>query len=83
MTEVGLALLEGLLVTGVLREGGDHPDKVATQGLGNEQRVVLYGTLLVFIVLFMLLVRLRYRMHIDELTVRAVRRRLVKIGGTR
>jgi len=69
--------------TAVAKMGGDHPDKVATQGLGNEQRLVLYGTLLVFIILFVLLVRLRYRMHTDELTVRAIRRRLAKIGGTR
>ncbi len=61
---------------------GDHPDGVATGGgLGAEQRIALYGTLLVFIVVFVLLVRLRYRVHEDALTARALRRRLARLGG--
>ncbi len=61
---------------------GDHPGDVVKAGLGTEQRIALYGSLLVFIVVFVLLVRLRYRVHLDELTLRALRRRLARLGGT-
>ncbi len=62
----------------VTRWRGDHPNNV---GLEPEMRVVLYSCLLIFIIIFSLLVRLRYRVHMDERTAIALSRRLSRIGG--
>ena len=62
----------------VTRWRGDHPNNI---GLEPEMRVVLYSCLLIFIIIFTLLVRLRYRMHTEERTVSALSRRLSRIGG--
>ena len=62
----------------VTRWRGDHPNNI---GLEPEMRVVLYSCLLIFIIIFTLLVRLRYRMHNEERTVSALSRRLSRIGG--
>ena len=62
----------------VTRWRGDHPNNI---GLEPEMRVVLYSCLLIFIIIFTLLVRLRYRMHTEERTISALSRRLSRIGG--
>lgn len=62
---------------------GDHPGGVVKSGLDNEMRVALYGAFVGLLITFILLVRLRYRAHRDELTVRALKRRLARLGGTR
>lgn len=61
---------------------GEHPDGVTSEGgMTPEMRVALYTTLAVLMVVFFVLLRLRYRMHRDELTARALRRRLARLGG--
>lgn len=62
----------------VTRWRGDHPNNV---GLEPEMRVVLYSCLLIFIIIFSLLVRLRYRVHMEERTAVALSRRLSRLGG--
>ena len=62
----------------VTRWRGDHPNNV---GLEPEMRVVLYSCLLIFIIIFSLLVRLRYRIHMEERTAAALSRRLSRLGG--
>lgn len=62
----------------VTRWRGDHPNNI---GLEPEMRVVLYSCLLIFIIIFTLLIRLRYRIHTEERTVSALSRRLSRIGG--
>ena len=62
----------------VTRWRGDHPNNI---GLEPEMRVVLYSCLLIFIIIFTLLIRLRYRVHTEERTVSALSRRLSRIGG--
>ena len=50
-------------------------------GLEPEMRVVLYSCLLIFIIIFSLLIRLRYRVHMEERTAVALSRRLSRLGG--
>ena len=61
----------------VTRWRGDHPNNI---GLEPEMRVVLYSCLLIFIIIFTLLIRLRYG-YTEERTVSALSRRLSRIGG--
>lgn len=60
---------------------GDHPDGVVGGGMTNDMRVALYTNLAILMVVFFVLLRLRYRMHRDALTARALRRRLARIGA--
>jgi heme exporter protein C len=62
---------------------GDHPGGVVEGGLTSNMRVALYGSLIGLLITFILLLRVRYRMHRDALTVRALKRRLARLGGTR
>ena len=61
----------------VTRWRGDHPNNI---GLAPEMRIALYSCLLIFIVIFSLLVRLRYRVHMEERTASALAKRLSKLG---
>lgn len=62
----------------VTRWRGDHPNNI---GLEPEMRIVLYSCLVIFIIIFSLLVRLRYRVHMEERTASALSRRLSRLGG--
>lgn len=57
----------------VAKWGGVHPP---TPSITPEMRVALYSTLAVVMVVFFLLLRLRFRMHRDMLVVRSIRRRI-------
>ncbi|MCA9542941.1 MAG: cytochrome c biogenesis protein CcsA [Myxococcales bacterium] len=61
--------------------GAQHPDEVVKSGLTNDMRVVLYPSLFALLIVFGLLLHLRYRAHRDQLTVRAIRRRLARLGA--
>ena len=65
----------------VKRWRGDHPGAVVEGGLEPEMRVALFGTLAVLILVFSLLLRLRYRAHVDALTLGVLRRRIARLGG--
>ena len=67
----------------VKKMGGVHPDRVVESGLGQDMRLALYVALSALVVTFALLLRIRYRTHCDALTVRALNRRLARLGGTR
>lgn len=61
---------------------GDHPDGVTSSGgMEPSMRVALYSSLAVLLVVFIIMLRQRYVMHRDALTVRAIRRRLARLGG--
>jgi len=62
----------------VTRWRGDHPNNIQ---LEPSMRVALYSTLLVFMVVFGLLVRLRYRVHLEERAAAALSRRLSRLGA--
>ncbi len=60
---------------------GDHPDMVVSNGLTSDMRLALYPSLLALLIVFFLLLHLRYRAHRDALTVQAIRRRLARLRG--
>lgn len=62
----------------VERWRGDHPPSVA---LEPEMKIALYSTMASLMLVFGLLVRLRYRAHVDSLTVGLLRRRFARLGG--
>jgi len=62
----------------VSRWQGDHPNNVV---LETDMRVALYSNLAILLVVFILLLRLAYRVRLDALTVSALRRRLARIGA--
>lgn len=62
----------------VTRWRGDHPNNIQ---LEPEMRIVLYSCLFIFIIIFSLLVRLRFRVHMEERTASALSRRLSRLGG--
>jgi heme exporter protein C len=62
----------------VTRWRGDHPNNIQ---LEPEMRVALYSCLLIFIIIFSLLVRLRYTIHLQERVASALSRRLSRLGG--
>jgi len=62
----------------VTRWRGDHPNNIQ---LEPEMRVVLYSCLLIFIVVYALLLRLRFRVHMEERTASALARELSRIGA--
>lgn len=57
---------------------GDHPQ---IEGLDPQMRVVLYSCLLVFIIIYSLMLRLRYRVHLNERRASALSLRLSRIGA--
>lgn len=56
---------------------GDHPNNI---GLEPEMRVVLYSCLFVFIIIYSLLFRLRYRVHMSERIASALSLRISRLG---
>ena len=62
----------------VTRWRGDHPNNIQ---LEPKMRVVLYSCLLIFIVIYALVLRLRYRVHMEERTASALARELSRLGG--
>ena len=62
----------------VTRWRGDHPNNIQ---LEPEMRVVLYSCLLIFIVVYSLMLRLRYRVHMEERTASALSARLSRLGA--
>ena len=61
----------------VTRWRGDHPNNVQ---LETDMRIALYGCLLIFIIVFSLLVRLRFKVHMQERVASALSRRLSRLG---
>ena len=57
---------------------GDHPNNVKLQP---EMRIVLYSSLLVFIIIYILMLRLRYRVHLNERRASALSLRLSRLGA--
>ncbi|MCA9524807.1 MAG: cytochrome c biogenesis protein CcsA, partial [Myxococcales bacterium] len=62
----------------VSRWQGDHPNNVVMEP---EMRVALYSNLGLMMIVFFLLLRLRYRVRRDALTVSALKRRLARMGA--
>lgn len=65
----------------VARWRGDHPDAVVSGGLTSEMRIALYSVLAVMLLVFGLLLRLRYRTQVQLLTLGAQKRRLARLGA--
>lgn len=65
----------------VERWGGVHPNSGVATRSDPEIKMGMYTCLLILLVVFALLMAARYRMHTDALTVRAIRRRLARLGG--
>ena len=61
----------------VTRWRGDHPNNVQ---LETDMRIALYSCLLIFIIVFSLLVRLRFKVHMQERVASALSRRLSRLG---
>lgn len=59
---------------------GDHPDNVVDT-LDPDMKGTFYACMLILLLLFSLLMILRYRMHRDARTAQAIRRRLGRLGG--
>jgi heme exporter protein C len=62
----------------VERWRGDHPPSVA---LEPEMKIALYTAMASLMVVFGLLTHLRYRAHVDALSVGMLRRRFARLGG--
>lgn len=65
----------------VERWGGVHPDAGVATRSDPAIRSAMYICLAVLLLVFALLFVTRYRLHRDALTVRAIRRRLARLGG--
>lgn len=61
----------------VTRWRGDHPNNVQ---LDSEMRIALYSCLLIFIIVFALLMRLRFKVHMQARVVSALSRKLSRLG---
>jgi heme exporter protein C len=59
---------------------GTHPDQVVSRS-DSDMRIALYSILVIMLVLFVLLVVQRYRIHKNAFRVRALRRRLSRLGA--
>lgn len=57
---------------------GDHPQ---INSLDPQMRVVLYSCLLIFIIIYSLMLRLRYRVHLNERRASALSLRLSRLGA--
>ena len=62
----------------VTRWRGDHPNNIR---LDSEMRVVLYSALFFMLILFVQLLHLRYRSHLQQRTLAALRRRLSRLSA--
>lgn len=65
----------------VNRWGGVHPNTGVAQRSDPDIKNTMYVCLLILLVVFVLFLRARYVMHRDALTVRAIKRRLARLGG--
>lgn len=65
----------------VTRWGGVHPPPATAERSDPTIKLTMYTVFFILLLVFGLLVRLRYRTHRDALTVRAIRRRLARLGG--
>lgn len=65
----------------VERWGGVHPNTGVATRSDPTIRATMYICLFILLSVFVLLFIVRYRMHRDALTVRAIRRRLARLGG--
>ncbi|MCA9538970.1 MAG: cytochrome c biogenesis protein CcsA [Myxococcales bacterium] len=61
--------------------GGVHPNTQVPQRSDPDIKMTMYICLGILLIVFFLMLQLRYRMHRDALTVRAIRRRLGRLGG--
>ncbi|MCB9527107.1 MAG: cytochrome c biogenesis protein CcsA [bacterium] len=65
----------------VERWGGVHPNTGVAMRSDPTIRATMYICLAILLLVFALLLVSRYRLHRDTLTVRALRRRLARLGG--
>ncbi len=65
----------------VNRWGGVHPPAETASRSDDVIKLTMYTCFFLLLFVFGLLLRIRYRAHRDALTVRAVRRRLARLGG--
>lgn len=67
-----------LVHVAVTKWRGDHPNNIK---LEPEMRIVLYSCLLIFIIIYTLILRLRYRVHLNERRASALSLRLSRLGA--